>query len=191
MVRKTIAQLTGIDPEYSKQFVNDGQQTEQPTPANPEAPKAQKAKKPPKPDTPRKVKEPATASRQSAQNSRKQVNLMLYPLVRHSADLEHLTARGIPGSDVVKLAGRRALATFEPKAVFTELADGDRLPTKHAYKTNKTVDTAVMDKMRTKTDPLNLRGDGFLLRGQIEPIFWKELDAVILEMKDRFPDEPE
>lgn len=198
MVRKTITQLTGIDPEYSKQFVDEPKETEAPAarPLPADDKPSDKPKDTRKSNGPARSRKPATpvepivpkerSPKEPNPKEKKQVNLMLFPLVRHRAGLDHLTSLGVPGSDVVKIAGRRTIAGFEPKASFIELPDAERLPASQAYKTNKTVDASIVTKVRSQADPLNLRGDGSLLRGQVEPLFWQELDAVILELKERF-----
>ena len=183
MVRRTIAQLTGSDPEYSKQFVNDTPRSETPAPQAPKVEKAKRVRKPDHAAEPTKLKKAAPST---DINRRKQVNFSLVPLVRHLADLDHLSSLGISGPDVIKIAGRRVIADFEPKAAYIGQAEEDRLSAQHAYKTTKKVDADMMDRMRAETDPLNLRADGSLLRGQIEPLFWQELDAVIVELKGRF-----
>ena len=197
MVRKTITQLTGVDSEYSRQFVDDGplptppvENTPQSVPESPpnDAPQAKsKSARKPKPSGKRTV--PARVGTSKNEHGRKMVGVMVFPLEKHLPELERLATHGIATSDAIKIAGRRAVARFEPGSSFKESPEAERLPTAFAYRSNKTVDTSILEKLRAEADPLNLRGEGALIRGQVEPLFWEDLDAVILELKSRLPDE--
>ena len=197
MVRRTITQLTGIDPEYSKQFVDEEPKRQEapqkaPEPVRSETPKpARKPRSAPKPPPAPKPPAPSRKPPEGEVGQRKMVNLTAVPLVRHLPELEKLSAYGITVTDAIKVAGRRTLARFEPVASFTERADEDRLPMSFAYKTNKAVDVLILEKLRAEVDPLNLRGEGALIRGQLEPLFWEDLDAVIIELKSRFSNNKE
>ncbi|MGB1216206.1 MAG: hypothetical protein ACPG4X_22820, partial [Pikeienuella sp.] len=72
----------------------------------------------------------------------------------------------------------------KPKYVPTEKTD--RLPTDLSFRTMKTLSASTLDALRDEVDPLRLRSDAAVIQGQLEPIFWAELDAVIKELGKKY-----
>ncbi|WP_299615615.1 hypothetical protein [uncultured Tateyamaria sp.] len=207
MARKKITSLLGDDPVYSKQFGDKPRQSD-PTPkpepvkaekpaatpsaapklesetkppatkpaATPKAPPSQKApeKKPaPKPKTPKK---PATRA----------VHVRAAPKKDHGPGLDALAAAGLPASDVVRLAGKRAINKFELKPKYVAPDEAERLPSNMSFRTMKTLDAQVLDKLRDQADPLRLRSDAAVIQGQLEPVFWSELTSLIKELRKKY-----
>lgn len=115
----------------------------------------------------------------------KTVALTAYPTEAHRAELEALASETIAAMDIVKLAGRRAAAKFAPSAKFQPAPDVARMGTSHRYTTTKQVRVDVLERLHDAVNPLRLKSDNQVLRGQFEPLLWAELDAVIAELKRR------
>lgn len=207
MARKKITSLLGDDPVYSKQFGDKPKQSDPapkpepvktekpaatPSPAQkretetsppateqattPKAPPSQKApeKKPaPKPKAPKK---PETRA----------VHVRAAPKKDHRPGLDALEAAGLPASDVVRLAGKRAIDKFELKPKYVAPDDDERLPSNMSFRTMKTLDAQVLDKLRDQADPLRLRSDAAVIQGQLEPVFWSELTSLIKELRKQY-----
>jgi len=131
------------------------------------------------------AKRPATTPRGSDAEKR-EVALAVAVKVEQVPKLEALETKGIAQKDVITLAGRRAVERFEPQAKFVDKADAERMPMREGYKSSKRIDAALLDKLRSKHDPLGLSSDGAMIRGQFEPLFWTCLDEVIQELNSRF-----
>ena len=202
MARKKITSLLGDDPVYSKQFGDTPKQsdpapkpepvqtvkpaatpspapkleTETKPPATPKAPSSQKTpeKKPaPKPKSPKK---PATRA----------VHVRAAPKKDHGPGLDALEAAGLPASDVVRLAGKRAIDKFELRPKYVAPDEAERLPSNMSFRTMKTLDAQVLDKLRDQADPLRLRSDAAVIQGQLEPVFWSELTSLIRELRKQY-----
>lgn len=115
----------------------------------------------------------------------KKVALTAYPKEDHRAALEAVQSDAVSIMDMVKLAGRRALAQFEPKAEFKAAPDVERMGSTHRYTTTKHVNQPVLEKLHESMNPLGLKSDNEMLRGQFEPLFWSELDSIIEDVKKR------
>ncbi|MEL6511836.1 MAG: hypothetical protein AAFQ32_18705 [Pseudomonadota bacterium] len=207
MARKKITSLLGDDPVYSKQFGDKPIQSD-PTPkpepvkaekpaatpspapkletetkppatkpaAAPKAPPSQKApesKPAPKPKAPKK---PATRA----------VHVRAAPKKDHGPGLDALEAAGLPASDVVRLAGKRAIDKFELRPKYVAPDEAERLPSNMSFRTMKTLDAQVLDKLRDQADPLRLRSDAAVIQGQLEPVFWSELTSLIRELRKQY-----
>ncbi|WP_299590240.1 hypothetical protein [uncultured Tateyamaria sp.] len=207
MARKKITSLLGDDPVYSKQFGDKPKHadpapkpepvetvkpvaTPSPTPkletetkppatepaATPKATRSQKApeKKPaPKPKAPKK---PETRA----------VHVRAAPKKDHGPGLDALEDAGLPASDVVRLAGKRAIDKFELKPKYVAPDEAERLPSNMSFRTMKTLDAQVLDKLRDQADPLRLRSDAAVIQGQLEPVFWSELTSLIKELRKQY-----
>lgn len=105
--------------------------------------------------------------------------------VDQAKKLDALERQGIAARDVIVLAGRRATARFEPTPKFVEKPEADRLPMLEGYHSTKRLPASILDDLREKHDPLRLRSDGAMVRGQFEPLFWACLDEVIEELQQK------
>ncbi|WP_432256551.1 hypothetical protein [Limimaricola sp. AA108-03] len=115
----------------------------------------------------------------------KKVALTACPKTEQRAALDALTSELISIKDMVKLAGRRALARFEPTPEFKPVPVVPRMSSAHRYTTTKLVPAQVLAKLHGAVNPLGLKSDTEMLRGQYEPLFWAELDAIIAELQAR------
>ncbi|WP_134643178.1 hypothetical protein [Pseudaestuariivita atlantica] len=207
MARKKITSLLGDDPVYSKQF---GDKPKQPDPTPKTEPvKAEKpaATQSPAPKLETETKPPATkpaaapkaTSSQKAPESKpapkpkapkkpatRAVHVRAAPKKDHGPGLDALEAAGLPASDVVRLAGKRAIDKFELKPKYVAPEEADRLPSNMSFRTMKTLDAQVLDKLRDQADPLRLRSDAAVIQGQLEPVFWSELTSLIKELRKQY-----
>ena len=207
MARKKITSLLGDDPVYSKQFGDKPKQSD-PTP-KPEQVKAEKpaASPSPAPKLGTETKPPATkpAATPKAISSQKTpeskpapkpkapkkpatraVHVRAAPKKDHGPGLDALEAAGLPASDVVRLAGKRAIDKFELRPKYVAPDEAERLPSNMSFRTMKTLDAQVLDKLRDQADPLRLRSDAAVIQGQLEPVFWSELTNLIKELRKQY-----
>ena len=207
MARKKITSLLGDDPVYSKQFgdkpkpaepapkpgpVQDAKPPTEPTPdpkpveekqALPSRPKAIAADNAPK-STPEK--KPAPKPKAPKKPETRAVHVRAAPKKDHGPGLDALEAAGLPASDVVRLAGKRAVDKFELKPKYVAPEETERLPSNMSFRTMKTLDAQVLDKLRDQADPLRLRSDAAVIQGQLEPVFWSELTSLIKELRKQY-----
>lgn len=207
MARKKITSLLGDDPVYSKQF------GDKPKPIEP-APKTdpvQEATPAPQPTAESKpvaenqaptleppVKPAGAASKTKSETKpapkpkapkkpeTRAVHVRAAPKKDHGPGLDALEAAGLPASDVVRLAGKRAIDKFELKPKYVAPDDAERLPSNMSFRTMKTLDAQVLDKLRDQADPLRLRSDAAVIQGQLEPVFWSELTSLIKELRKQY-----
>ena len=207
MARKKITSLLGDDPVYSKQFGDKPKPTEpapKPEPVQdtkpatePTAdPKPVVEKQAPTPEPPVKPasaaaktkpeKKPAPKPRAPKKPETRAVHVRAAPKKDHGSGLDALEAAGLPASDVVRLAGKRAIDKFELKPKYVAPDDAERLPSNMSFRTMKTLDAQVLDKLRDQADPLRLRSDAAVIQGQLEPVFWSELTSLIKELRKQY-----
>ena len=207
MARKKITSLLGDDPVYSKQFGDKPKPTEpapkpdpvqetkpateptsEPKPvaeeqAQPSKPSA-KAADPAQKTTAKKKPEPKPKAPKTPET--RAVHVRAAPKKDHGPGLDALEAAGLPASDVVRLAGKRAIDKFELKPKYVAPDDAERLPSNMSFRTMKTLDAQVLDKLRDQADPLRLRSDAAVIQGQLEPVFWSELTSLIKELRKQY-----
>ena len=207
MARKKITSLLGDDPVYSKQFGDRPKPTEpapkpEPVqeskpatePAADPKPVAEKQAPPSKPTaeatgpSPQSKPETKRAPKPKAPKKpeTRAVHVRAAPKKDHGPGLDALEAAGLPASDVVRLAGKRAIDKFELKPKYVAPDDSERLPSNMSFRTMKTLDAQVLDKLRDQADPLRLRSDAAVIQGQLEPVFWSELTSLIKELRKQY-----
>ena len=207
MARKKITSLLGDDPVYSKQFGDKPKPTEtapKPEPVQDAKPATEPATNP-KPVTEKQVPsqvpptKPASAASKTKSETKpapkpkapkkpetRAVHVRAAPKKDHGPGLDALEAAGLPASDVVRLAGKRAIDKFELKSKYVAPDDAERLPSNMSFRTMKTLDAQVLDKLRDQADPLRLRSDAAVIQGQLEPVFWSELTSLIKELRKQY-----
>jgi len=207
MARKKITSLLGDDPVYSKQFGDKPKPTEpapkpepvqemKPAPAPTTDPKPVVEKQAPTPEPAAKPasaspkanpeKKPAPKPKAPKKPETRAVHVRAAPKKDHGPGLDALEAAGLPASDVVRLAGKRAIDKFELKPKYVAPDDAERLPSNTSFRTMKTLDAQVLDKLRDQADPLRLRSDAAVIQGQLEPVFWSELTSLIKELRKQY-----
>ena len=100
--------------------------------------------------------------------------------------MKPLLEKGLQQRDIIMLAGRRTTEQFELSPTYVPKPDADRLPMSEGYHTSKRLDAATLDAMRDKHDPLRVRSDPAMVRGQFETLFWQVLHDVIAELLQRY-----
>lgn len=207
MARKKITSLLGDDPVYSKQFGDKSKPAEpahepepiqeskpatalatDPTPiAEKQAPTTKPVAKPASTATKAKSEaKPAAKPKAPKKPDTRAVHVRAAPKKDHGPGLDALEAAGLPASDVVRLAGKRAIDKFELKPKYVAPDDAERLPSNMSFRTMKTLDAQVLDKLRDQADPLRLRSDAAVIQGQLEPVFWSELTSLIKELRKQY-----
>ena len=207
MARKKITSLLGDDPVYSKQFgdkpkpavpapkpepVQDAKPATAPT-TDPK-PVAEKQVQTPEPVTKpastaaktKPEKKPAPKPKVQTKPKTRAVHVRAAPKKEHGPGLDALEAAGLPASDVVRLAGKRAIEKFELQPKYIAPEEVERLPSNMSFRTMKTLDAQVLDKLRDQADPLRLRSDAAVIQGQLEPVFWSELTSLIKELRKQY-----
>ena len=140
-----------------------------------------------------KVEQPAAAPARSKDDAaddtppgeKRKVSLKVSVTTAHVEAMKPLVAKGLPQRDVLALAGRRAMKRFDPTPEFVPIPEGDRVPMTVAYSTTKYVSADMLDAMRDVHDPLRVKSDAAMVRGQFETLFWSTLDEVIEELRQQ------
>lgn len=116
---------------------------------------------------------------------KRKVSLKVSMTAAHVEAMKPLVASGLAQRDVLALAGRRTTKRFEPTPDFVAAPEGDRVPMAVAYSTTKYVSARMLDDMRDEHDPLRVKSDAAMIRGQFETLFWSVLDEVIAELRQQ------
>ena len=157
--------------------------TPKPVAAKPKKQPAQpKAKNPPKTTIPPKI-QPAPAT---ARKGDRQITLDAAVKREQAEAMKPLLEKGLQQRDIIMLAGRRTTEQFELSPTYVPKPDAVRLPMSEGYHTSKRLDAATLDAIRDKHDPLRVRSDPAMVRGQFETLFWQVLDDVIAELLQRY-----
>lgn len=215
MARRKRPSIKGSDPEYTSDFAfqpaptnkADPALAEPKTEASPEETKAAEAVPEVKPEpktettpkparakrttaaTPKPKPTPAakpSRSKTDGEGEKRETSLDAAIRADQAKKLEALTTHGLETKDIVTLAGRRAAQSFELKPEFVEKQDVERLPARQGYHSSKRLPAQMLDKLRDKHDPLRLKSDAAMVRGQFEPLFWSCLDEVIEELNKQY-----
>lgn len=125
------------------------------------------------------------AAEDTPPGEKRKVSLKVSVTTAHVEAMKPLVAKGLPQRDVLALAGRRAMKRFEPTPEFVPVPEGDRVPMTVAYSTTKYVSADMLDQMRDVHDPLRVKSDAAMVRGQFETLFWSTLDEVIEELRQQ------
>lgn len=150
--------------------------------------KERKAVKPleTEPETKDQAERPKTKLTSKANTEKRRVDLAAAIKVSQLKAMEPLIERGIEQKDIIALAGKRTTTQFEPKPKFQPVPEADRAPMREAFRTTKPIPTPIIEKLRKENDPLGVKSDGAMLRGQFEPLFWAMLDQVIEELREQY-----
>jgi hypothetical protein len=181
-------------PDKSAQAIEPSRQTQSP----PTTPPVKKSKTPDTKPEPRKAT--ATPSKPNASKARsepqaktttaprggRQTTLDAAVRVDQGDAMKPLIKKGLEQRDIVMLAGRKATEQFVLSPTFIPKPEADRLPMQDGYHTSKRLDGAILDAMREEHDPLRVRSDPAMVRGQFETLFWDKLDEVIKELSKKY-----
>lgn len=212
MVRRKKPKITGEDPNYSHTFerlrpvesdmppdVKIPGVADEPAqsvePAKPKSadtkPKTAQADKKPAADRTRKPRKPAAKPKPKATADvptagDRQITLDAAVKVDQAEAMKPLLEKGLQQRDIIMLAGRRTTEQFSLSPIYVPKPEANRLPMSDGYHTSKRLDGAVLDAMRDEHDPLRVRSDPAMVRGQFETLFWTVLDDVIAELLERY-----
>jgi len=188
-------------PEKSAQAIEPSQQTQSPptTPPTkqsktldikpePAKEKATASKPKPQPPKPKVTKARARPQAKTDATPRGDRQITLDAAVRldQGEAMKPLVKKGLEQRDIVMLAGRKATEQFVLSPTFVPKPEADRLPMQEGYHTSKRLDGAILDAMREEHDPLRVRSDPAMVRGQFETLFWDKLDEVIKELSKKY-----
>ncbi len=169
--RRKVSALLGSDPDYARELGTGGALIPENKAQQPKSAHISPARKP-----------QATADAPDALVERTAVHLFACPKATHEQGLNQLSALGIASRDVIRLAGRQTSAKFVPGSTFVPPSDTGLMHNRYAYKTTRLYDAALLQALREAADPLGLMSHAALLRGQFEPLFWRNLETVIEEL---------
>ena len=103
-------------------------------------------------------------------------------LERQEADLN---ACGINPAHVVRAALRRATKHWQLKPEFVPLAHHRTAkPSSWRMRTTVAVDAETLTTIMATEDPLDVCSKWSLIRGQLEPLVWQEIDRILAELAD-------
>ncbi|WP_435260230.1 hypothetical protein ACSBLW_19425 (plasmid) [Thioclava sp. FR2] len=96
-----------------------------------------------------------------------------------------LVACGINPAHVVRAALRRATKTWQLKPEFVPPAHHRTAkPSSWRMRTTVAVDAKALTAIMATEDPLDVCSKWSLIRGQLEPLVWKEIDRILAELAD-------
>lgn len=119
-----------------------------------------------------------------------QIDVRVTALKRHEAALLDC---GIIPAQVIRAAMRRAVKDWEIRPHFIPPSDAPRA--KHpswGVRTSVAVPAATFDRLQAERDPLGVCSRWSLVRGQLEPMVWQEIDRLLASFaQDDAPPEPQ
>lgn len=165
-------EVTRPDPE-GVGITRAGEGSELMTPERPPAPHAEAV-----PD----VVDPSPGVAQPLSARTRKVDVRVTALERQAADLD---ACGIIPAHVVRAALRRATKHWQLKPEFIQ-PRGDRTakPSSWRMRTTVAVDAETLTAIMATEDPLDVCSKWSLIRGQLEPLVWQEIDGILAELAD-------
>lgn len=123
---------------------------------------------------------PGVAQPQSART--RKVDVRVTALERQAASLN---ACGINPAHVVRAALRRASKHWHLKPEFVPPAsDRTAKPSSWRMRTTVAVDAETLTTIMATEDPLDVCSKWSLIRGQLEPLVWQEIDGILAELAD-------
>lgn len=169
-----LQEVTGPDPEgVGKTRAGEG--SELMTPVRPPAPHAEAV--PDVVDPP-----PGVAQPQSART--RKVDVRVTALERQAAELG---ACGINPGHVVRAALRRATKNWQLLPEFVPpKSNRTAKPSSWRMRTTVAVDAEALTAIMASEDPLDVCSKWSLIRGQLEPLVWMQIDAILVELRNDF-----
>ena len=121
---------------------------------------------------------PSVAHPQSART--RKVDVRVTALERQAADL---IASGINPAHVVRAALRRATKNWKLEPAFVPPAHHRTAkPSSWRMRTTVAVDAEALTAIMATEDPLDVCSKWSLIRGQLEPLVWQEIDRILAEL---------
>ena len=123
---------------------------------------------------------PAVAQPQSART--RKVDVRVTALERQEADLNIC---GINPAHVVRAALRRATKHWQLMPEFVPpRSDRTARPSNWRMRTTVAVDAEALAAIMATEDPLDVCSKWSLIRGQLEPLVWQEIEGILAELAD-------
>ncbi|WP_425053746.1 hypothetical protein [Psychromarinibacter sp. S121] len=165
-------EVTRPDPE-GVGTTRAGEGAEQMTPERPPAPHAEAVPGVVDPS-------PGVAQPQSART--RKVDVRVTALERQAADLN---ACGINPAHVVRAALRRATKHWQLEPQFVPpSSDRAAKPSSWRMRTTVAADEEALTAIMATEDPLDVCSKWSLIRGQLEPLVWQEIDRILADLAD-------
>ncbi|WP_298498381.1 hypothetical protein [uncultured Maritimibacter sp.] len=150
-----------------------GEGSELMTPERPPAPHAEAV-----PD----VVDPSTGVAQPQSARTRKVDVRVTALERQA---EALIACGINPAHVVRAALRRATKHWQLEPEFVPpKSNRTAKPSSWRMRTTVAVDVEALTAIMATEDPLDVCSKWSLIRGQLEPLVWQEIDRILAELAD-------
>jgi hypothetical protein len=116
-------------------------------------------------------------------NPTRKIDIRVNALERQEAALETC---GVEPAHVVRAALRRAVKGWQLSPVFAPVAEERRTRnTQWQARTSLAVDAASLGVLLRDHDPLDVLSKWALIRGQVEPRIWGEIDKILEEIAVR------
>jgi hypothetical protein len=113
----------------------------------------------------------------------RKIDIRVNALARQEADLR---ACGVDPAHVVRAALRRAVKAWDLAPAFAPPSEAQRTRnTQWQARTSLAVDAANLGALLRDHDPLDVLSKWALIRGQLEPRIWAEIDTLLAEIADR------
>lgn len=179
MVRKRIPLVTRPDQAYA--FSLPQQSTTNPVPAVTSNEPARVAE----PRAPAQLSANAASERHEGRDDAKasiHIDVRVNALKRQE---QGLLSCGIVPRQVIRAALRKAVKRWDVSATYA-LPSSDRRASQASWtvRTSVAVPAAIFDRLLADQDPLGVDSRWSLVRGQLEPLVWAEIDALLASFGD-------
>ena len=123
---------------------------------------------------------PSKAEDANAQGAEKAiVTVRVRPLARQ---VDQIAATGLSQHQVIRAAWRKAVAGLAISPTYVEPSPEPRAGLNNYFTTTWRVDADTIATLARAHDPLGIEGNWFLIRGQVEPVFWQALDDMLAQL---------
>lgn len=120
---------------------------------------------------------PSSNAQQSANTNTIQIDIRVTALARQQAAI---AASGIAPPQIIRAALRKAAKSWRPQALYVAPMSAERCRERSwTIRTSLSVPEAVFDRIVAKADPLRVCSRWSLMRGQLEPLVWQEIDWLL------------
>lgn len=179
MVRKRIPLVTRPDQAYSFSLSQQNRTDPAQTRDRDEPASAAEARAPAQPSA--SIASEDQASRDDSKASI-QIDVRVNALKRQE---QGLVACGIAPRQVIRAALRKAVKKWGLSATYA-IPSSDRRASQASWtvRTSVAVPAAIFDRLLADQDPLGVDSRWSLVRGQLEPLVWAEIDALLASLSD-------
>lgn len=107
------------------------------------------------------------------------MTVRLRPLARQ---VDQIAATGLSPHQVIQAAWRKAAVGLSLSPTYVEPSPEPRAGLDNYFTTTWRVDGDTLAALAQAHDPLGVAGSWFLIRGQVEPVFWQALDDMLAQL---------